>query len=381
MMTLVKSGNRNQRVLNPLRGIELSNRADARTKTTSFTRTLQARPPLHRFQEIFGAIKSGKFPNRTQLALSIEVTTKTIQRDLDYMRHQLGLPIEFNYVRGGYYFTRTVTDLPLFQLREAELVSLFVAQKALEAYKGTLFEEPLRNGFQKLQAASNAASDAPISVSWEELDRAISFRQIKSYLPDLTTFDTVAAAIREQRTIRFEYRKLQATRYEDRNIEPWHLACVSGQWYLFGYDLKRDATRIFLLAQLRNLEKNSGRFEPPEAVSDLFKNSFQIWKTENENAQIHKIRLRFDSSTAQLIRERTWHITQSIQELVGGELELSLRVNSIDEILPWVLSWGSHCVILEPQILRHRVQEEVAGMLAPAERDEGTYGGVGVSAR
>ena len=77
------------------------------------SRTLHSRPPLNRFQEIFHAIKTGRFPNRTQLARSIEVTTKTIQRDLDYMRHQLSLPIEFNYAQGGYYFTKPMTDLPL----------------------------------------------------------------------------------------------------------------------------------------------------------------------------------------------------------------------------------------------------------------------------
>jgi hypothetical protein len=115
------------------------------------SRTLHSRPPLSRFQEIFHAIKTGRFPNRTQLARSIEVTTKTIQRDLNYTRYQLTLPIEFDYAHGGYYFTKPMTDLPLFRLTESELVSIFVAQKALEAYKGTAFEQPLRTAFQKLQ--------------------------------------------------------------------------------------------------------------------------------------------------------------------------------------------------------------------------------------
>jgi hypothetical protein len=58
----------------------------------------------------------------------------------------MSVPIEFDFARGGYYFTRPITDLPLFQLTEAELISIFVAQKALEAYKGTAFEQPLRTG-------------------------------------------------------------------------------------------------------------------------------------------------------------------------------------------------------------------------------------------
>ena len=139
------------------------------------SRTLHSRPPLSRFQEIFHAIKTGRFPNRTQLARSIEITTKTIQRDLDYMRYQLSLPIEFDYARGGYYFTKPMTDLPLFQLTKSEMISIFVAQKALQAYKGTAFEQPLRTAFQKLQAATNSPG-TKVSISWEDLDSAISFR-------------------------------------------------------------------------------------------------------------------------------------------------------------------------------------------------------------
>jgi proteasome accessory factor B len=147
--------------------------------TGARSRTLHSRPPLNRFQEIFHAIKTGRYPNRTQLARSIEVTTKTIQCDLDYMRYQLNLPIEFDYARGGYYFTKTVTDLPLFQLTESKLVSVFVAQKALEAYRGTPFEQPLRTAFQKLQAAASNPG-VRVSISWEDLGSSISFRRVSA---------------------------------------------------------------------------------------------------------------------------------------------------------------------------------------------------------
>ena len=160
------------------------NRA-TRISSVAKTRTLHSRPPLYRFQEIFHAIKTGRYPNRTKLADTIEVTTKTIQRDIDYMRYQMSVPIEFDFAKGGYYFTKPMTELPLFQLTEAELVSVFVAQKALEAYRGTAFEQPLRTAFQKLQAATGSAN---ISVSWEELDSAISFRHFGAYLPDFDDF-------------------------------------------------------------------------------------------------------------------------------------------------------------------------------------------------
>ena len=108
-----------------------------------------------------------------------------------------------------------MTELPLFQLTEAEIVSVFVAQKALEAYKGTAFEQPLRTAFQKLQAATGSAN---ISVSWEDFDSTISFRQFAAYLPDTTIFSELSKAIRNEEAVEFGYKKLDAKAYEKQTV-------------------------------------------------------------------------------------------------------------------------------------------------------------------
>jgi proteasome accessory factor B len=320
------------------------------------SRTLRSRPPLNRFQEIFHAIKTNRYPNRTQLARSIEVTTKTIQRDLDYMRYQLGLPIEFDYARGGYYFTKPTTDLPLFQLTESELVSVFVAQKALEAYRGTPFEQPLRTAFQKLQAATSNPG-ARVSISWEDLGSSISFRHFDAYLPDVTIFAELAKAVQMEEVVEFDYKKLDAKAFERRTVEPWHLACVSGQWYLLGYDCSRGARRIFVLGRMQNVSATGRVFShaKPEDrdIRQLFQNSFQIW--QSENARLERIVLQFSGRAAQLVRERNWHPSQRLQDLADGNLEVTLALNSLDEIVPWILSWGRQCEVVRPAGLRKKV--------------------------
>ena len=320
------------------------------------SRTLHSRPPLNRFQEIFHAIKTGRYPNRTQLARSIEVTTKTIQRDLDYMRYQLSLPIEFDYARGGYYFTKAITDLPLFQLTESELVSIFVAQKALEAYRGTPFEQPLRTAFQKLQAAISNPG-VRISISWEDLGSSISFRHFEAYLPDMTIFAELAKAIHIEEVVEFDYKKLDAKAFEKRTVEPWHLACVSGQWYLLGYDSSRGARRIFVLGRMQNVSATTRAFSNPRPgdkdIQQLFQNSFQIW--QSENSKLERIVLRFSGRAVQLVRERNWHPSQRLQELADGNLEVTLTLNSLEEIVPWILSWGRQCEVIRPTRLHKKV--------------------------
>ena len=108
------------------------------------TGPLLTRPPYGRMQQIFQTLKANRHPNRQYLAREIEVTTKTIQRDIDFMRDRLNLPIAYNKAEGGYEFTEKIENFPMVELSEAELVSVYVAQKALSQYKGTPFEQPLR---------------------------------------------------------------------------------------------------------------------------------------------------------------------------------------------------------------------------------------------
>ena len=89
-------------------------------------------------------------------------------------------------------------------------------------------------------------------------------------------------------------------------------------------------------------------------IQRLFRNSFQIW--QSENAELEQIVLRFSGRAAQLVRERNWHSSQQIQELADGNLELSLTLNSLEEIIPWILSWGRDCEIVSPAKLRKKVR-------------------------
>jgi len=69
------------------------------------------------------------------------------------------------------------------------------------------------------------------------------------------------------------------------------------------------------------------------AIHRLFRNSFQIW--QSENAELEKIVLKFCGRAAQLVSERNRHSSQQIQELVGGNIKLTLTLNSLEEIIPW----------------------------------------------
>jgi proteasome accessory factor B len=325
------------------------------TRPRSFARgngkRLFTRPPLDRMRQIFQAIRAGDYPNRTGLAGDIEVTTKTIQRDIDFMRDRLNLPIAYNGERKGYEFTEGVEHFPMVELTEAELVSVFVAQKALMQYKGTPFEHPLRSAFQKLVSGL----DGKITLSWNDLDSFVSFRSFEIVPTDLKTFQVVSEAVRKSVVLKFEYKKLNALSFEKRTVEPYHLACIQNQWYCFGHDINRREMRTFVLARMRNAVGTGQTFTKSKKFSlqDHLKGSLGVFSGKGK----YNIRIRFDKFAAQLVRERVWHPSQSIQELTGGEIELCLTLSSLHEIEPWILSWGAHAQVLSPAELVNRLIE------------------------
>src|ERR1043166_4637711 len=101
------------------------------------------RPPVERMLRIHQVLQSGKFPNARILAEEMEVSTKSIHRDIEFMRDRMGLPLEFDPGHQGYHYTQEVSSFPTLQVTEGELFALLVAEKALQQYRGTTFEKPL----------------------------------------------------------------------------------------------------------------------------------------------------------------------------------------------------------------------------------------------
>src|SRR6201995_2961609 len=95
--------------------------------------------------------------------------------------------------------------------------------------------------------------------------------------------------IQNEEVVEFEYKKLDAKAHEQRTVEPWHLACVSGQWYLLGYDQTRKARRIFVLARMRNVWSAKRAFavlRTGEAeIIKLVQNRFHRWQPEGAKLQ------------------------------------------------------------------------------------------------
>ncbi len=309
-----------------------------------------SRPPFARMMRLHTELSANRYPNCRKIAEDLEVTPKTIQRDIDYMRDQFQLPIEYDQLKFGFYYTRKVENFPQIEVSESELVALFVAEKAVAQYQGTPFEKPLKSAFEKITASLHEK----VSFQFTEVDAAISFRGIGATVADIDLFEAVSKATLRSAELEFSYKKLNSSKYETRRVQPYHLGCVEKLWYLFGYDLVRRQIRTFALPRMKKVRETGAGFQRPAdfSISEHLGASFGVFTGKGT----FKIKIRFDAFAAQLIGEREWHNSQKLKKLADGALEMALKLQSLEEIERWILSWGRHARVLEPAVLIDRLQ-------------------------
>ena len=328
-----------------------------RKPKSSVPAELRSRPPLERMLRIHQAVQTGKFPNATTLAAEIEVVVKTIHRDIAFMRDRMGLPIVFDTKHNGYRYTGEVSSFPSLQLTEGELFALCVAEKALEQYRGTSFEKPLLSALRKME---QSLPDT-ISINLGELGEAISFRTSAEPILNLEIFDALAKATSQHKQLELDYRKAGSAAPEKRIVDPYHLANINGEWFLFAFDHLRKDIRTFVPARIKSAKQTGQTFQRPQGFSleKRLRNSFGV----HSGAGQYQVVLRFTPQVADYIREKRWHDSQQQRELKDGGVELRLRLSSLIEIERWVLSWGQNARVLQPAELVESVRKAARAML------------------
>lgn len=308
-----------------------------------------SRPPMARMMRIHDLIKDSGYPNCTSLSVEFEVSCKTVMRDLDFMRDQLRLPIEYDALHRGFYYTKPVSAFPRISMSEGEVVALLVAQKSLDQYRGTVFEKPLRSAFEKM--TSNL--DGEGMFSFQELEEAISFRPVGYAVQELKIFDVLSSAVLGHRVVEFDYHKLSGKKSERRRVEPYHLGCIDNQWYLIGHDLVRDKKRTFALARLSKPRILNATFQPQKdfSVAEMFASSFSAFETPKPS----RVVIRLDAFAARLAAERVWHPSQRMKDVPGGGAVMTLEVGLAPDLENWILGWGMHAKVLEPSELCERI--------------------------
>ena len=107
-------------------------------------------PPWERITLIHDAIESGNFPNSYTLAAFLCLARTTVCKDIAYMRDRLGLPLEYDELRHGYFYVKYELATPPHPISERDVFALLVGGKTMSQVRGTRYESDMRNFIRRI---------------------------------------------------------------------------------------------------------------------------------------------------------------------------------------------------------------------------------------
>ena len=332
------------------------------------------KPQYRRLLAIDQALQQARYPNCSTLATDLEVSAKTVQRDIDYLRDELEAPIAYDDLRHGFFYTEARYRLPAIDISESDLFAVCIAERALTPFRGT----PLHGRLAEVFARIQDSLPERVSIRPEWIDDRITFLPEAAPRISAEVWDTLAGALREDHRVRIRHTSPARGTSEPRVVDPYALVSHKGQWYLIGRSHHHDAVRTFAVSRIEAAERLDEAFGRPARldVRKLLGDHFGIMWGERAYA----VHIRFAPRVAPYIAEREWHPTQSLQRRRDGSLDLRFTTNHLLEVKDWVLSWGPGAQVLRPRSLAadvaadHHAAAALYGKPAPARTPKKTKG-------
>jgi proteasome accessory factor B len=156
------------------------------------------------------------------------------------------------------------------------------------------------------------------------------------------------------------YQSLSATEPVEHEVYPYGLTYHRGSLYLIARPSDRQKMLHFKVDRIEEAVAGPFTFEPPEDfnVHDHLADSFGVFQGDGKIA----IKVRFLPRVAPYVLESKWHDSQKLTKQKDGSVLAEFLLSNTEEIKRWILSFGQHAVVIEPELLRQEMNEELNGM-------------------
>jgi predicted DNA-binding transcriptional regulator YafY len=273
--------------------------------------------------------------NANTLAEKFEVSTRTIQRDIETL-NLAGIPItSMQGTNGGYgiidsfKLEKQITSTEDYQYIITALIGMNSAynNKKLE----TTLEKLLSVSRQEQSVSPKVKLDFSVSREGNNIDEYLK---------------VIENAMYEEKTIEFEY----SNSYGDKTlrvVEPVGAIYKWYAWYMFGYCCKKKDYRLFKVVRMRNLKKLEKSFSiKHESLDNLLAK-----KDKQDNRQYMNVKLLCKEEIRISIEEYFPNATITTKE----DGNFMIQFHAPDNEIGWkglIFTYGNKIKIIEPEELR-----------------------------
>jgi hypothetical protein len=164
-----------------------------------------SRPQYYRIKRIVDMVREGSaegyLPSRSDFRRELEVSPRTLARDLDFLRDEERAPIEYDARAHGYRLTDETYRLPPVRLSRKEAFSFALVRKLLAIFEGTPLDMDMRSVLAKIAESL----EGEISVEPEWLGEHVSVLAEDRVQVDPALWAQAAGFLERRETFRADY--------------------------------------------------------------------------------------------------------------------------------------------------------------------------------
>ncbi|WP_068621083.1 helix-turn-helix transcriptional regulator [Paenibacillus tuaregi] len=288
------------------------------------------------------------------LASNFETSVRTIYRDMQALS-EAGVPVVG--APGTGYSLMEGYFLPPVSFTADEAVALligtdFIIHNFEENYRDSaessrmkieaILPERVRTEADRVRGTTRLLMDAE---SWARSSR------------ENPTLGLLRTAVIKGNKVRFNYVKAipgpSGERFSSRTVSPYGLVLLRGRWMLIAYCELRQEIRHFRVSRMQDISMLEEQAVRPA--------DFNLAAYSPPDDRELRVRIEADPELADQLREKGSYYVEQVTER-EGRLIVDLRARHVNEILGWILSFGSRMRVLEPEAVRVKIRDELRQM-------------------
>ncbi|MEC0264731.1 YafY family protein [Paenibacillus anseongense] len=299
-------------------------------------------------------LQRSKVLRAEDLASIFETSVRTIYRDIQALSEMgvpiLGAPGQGYSLMEGYF-------LPPVGFSAEEAVTMLMGTDFIEQRLDGDYASAAQAARRKIEAIlPETVHDESKRV--RETMRLLQARDPVTNLREKDYLGQVRRAIMERRKLLMTYLKkmpeTDGNRKSTREVAPYGLALIQGNWFLIARCDLRQEIRHFRLSRMTELTVLEDRFLTP--------NGFNLNSYRPSDDRNIRVLVLAHPEIADKIAETCHYYMESTEERKDG-LIVNFLVRQPEELLSYILGWGGDVEVLEPESLRHRIREEAEKIL------------------
>ena len=288
---------------------------------------------MARLFEIVQILLNEKDVTTKKLAKHFEISVRTVYRDIEALMFA-GIPIYSERGKNG--GIRLMEDYVMDRalISDKDQNEILYALQSLKA-----LNYPDNN---KIVSKLNSIFNRKSTNKWIEVEFS------KYGDNDNTLFENIKEAILDKRIINFRYYNTKGEK-DDRIVEPLKIWFKEKAWYLFAYCHTKKDIRQFKINRIKELVLTERNFE----------RSIEEFNINNKNDKLNGVKIKVEIDKSQAYRVYDEFCEENIIKKENGDFEVLMENYENDWLYGYLLSYGEHLRILEPERIKNIILEKI----------------------